>query len=207
MKTAASSSQKIPLDAPVRDGKLSLEAALARRRSVREFTSRPLTRAELGQLLWAAQGITHPDGLRTAPSAGALYPLELYVVTPDGLFHYLPREHALEPCLAGDLRQPLARAALDQECVRDAAAVFVFAAIFARIAAKYGAERAPRYTFMEAGHAAQNLHLECVALGLGSVAVGAFHDREVHRLLALPPTEEPIYMVAVGHPRSGTSSG
>ena len=195
------SRESVPLPAAARAGRVSLEEALSRRRSVREFAAKPLPEAVLGQLLWAAQGITHPDGLRTAPSAGALYPLELYVATAAGFYHYNPRRHELERRSASDLRPALARAALEQESIRQAGAVIVFAAVVERIARKYGPARAPRYVFLEVGHAAQNVLLEATALGLGAVPVGAFHNVDVDRALSLPKDEEPVYLVPVGYPR------
>lgn len=193
--------EKISLPAPARTGRMSLEEALARRRSVREFAAKTLSLEELSQLLWSAQGITHPDGLRTAPSAGALYPLELYVATPSGFVHYDPKRHELQRCSERDLRKELSRAALDQEAVRDAPAVFVFAAVFERTSKKYGEARTPRYVHMEAGHAAQNLLLQAVALGLGGVPVGAFSDAQVSSVLSLPADHRPLYLVPVGRPR------
>lgn len=193
--------EAITLPAPNLKGGLSLQEALARRRSVREFLPAPLTLQELGQLLWAMQGITHDGNLRTAPSAGALYPLEIYVATSEGLFHYDPRRHELQTRSAADLRPLLSRAALEQEAVREAPAVFVIAAVYQRTAQKYGPARAPRYVHMEAGHVAQNLLLQAVALGLGGVPVGAFHDAEMQKVLSLPAEEQPLYLIPVGHPR------
>jgi SagB-type dehydrogenase family enzyme len=187
------------LPAPRKEGPLSLEKTLARRHSVREFKAEPLTLGEISQLLWAAQGITRSWGGRTAPSAGALYPLELYVATHDRLYHYLPNGHRAEVISRGDLRGALARAALDQTAVKEAPAVFVVTAVFARTAAKYGA-RAERYATLEAGHACQNLLLEAVALGLGAVPIGAFVDAEVQAVLGLPSDHEPLYLVPLGHP-------
>jgi len=195
------SGEVVSLPAPVQAGQVSLEAAIARRRSVREFKKTPLTARELSQLLWAAQGITHAEGYRAAPSAGALYPLELYVVTSAGLFHYEPHRHRLVCRSDGELRAALARAALDQDAVSQAPAIFVIAAVYARTAHKYGAARTPRYVHMEVGHAAQNLLLEAVALGLGGVPIGAFDDDRVHKVLALPAEEKPLYLIPVGHPR------
>lgn len=189
------------LPAPVRAGRMSLEEALARRRSVREFRAKPLTPEQLGQLLWAAQGITHPEGLRTAPSAGALYPLEVYLVTASGLFAYDPRRHELDRRSDRDLRSALCQAALAQESVREAPAVFVIAALYERTEKKYGPTRTPRYVHLEAGHAAQNLLLQAVALGLGAVPIGAFSDAQVQRVLSLPAAEQPIYVIPVGYPR------
>lgn len=189
-----------PLPPPAYTGSLALEEVLARRRSVRTFDDTPLTAAELGQLLWAAQGISGEGGFRTAPSAGALYPLEVYVATAEGVFHYEPQGHRLR-VVSGENRRPaLYEAALRQDAVRQAPAVFVIAAVYERTAAKYGAERSPRYVHLEAGHAAQNLLLQAVALGLGAVPIGAFHDEQVQEALGLPPDHEPLYLIPVGHP-------
>jgi SagB-type dehydrogenase family enzyme len=189
------------LPPPSLDGETSLEESLARRRSVRDFDDTPLTAAELGQLLWAAQGLTNERGLRTAPSAGALYPLELYLVTAEGVFHYEPHGHQLSAVRSDDRRAALYEAALSQEAVLRAPAVFVVTAVYARTEQKYGAERSPRYVHLEAGHAAQNLLLEAVALGLGAVPIGAFHDEQVQEALGLPPDHEPLYLIPAGHPR------
>ncbi len=195
----ASAGDIIDLPAPRTDGGMSLEEALAARRSAREFTDEPLTLEQISQLLWSAQGITADWGGRTAPSAGALYPLEVYVVTADGSFHYLPDGHRLWVMSRGDLRAPLAEAALGQAAVSEAPAVFVITAVYARTAGKYG-DRAERYVRLEAGHACQNLLLQAVALGLGAVPIGAFSDTEVQRVLGLPADQEPLYLIPVGHP-------
>lgn len=193
-----------PLPAPNLTGTLSLEETLAARRSVRSYQNKALTWQEIGQLLWAAQGITQNNApslsLRSAPSAGALYPLETYVVTGEGAFHYLPADHAVltQPKLG--LRQALWEAGLKQDWIREAPAVFVLAAIYLRTATKYGA-RAARYVYMEAGHAAENLLLQAVALGLGGVVIGAFHDDQVKQVLELPEDHEPLYLIPVGHPK------
>ncbi|HOQ99842.1 MAG TPA: SagB/ThcOx family dehydrogenase [Anaerolineae bacterium] len=189
-----------PLPPPRTRGSLSLEEALERRRSIRTLGGEALSRQDIGQLLWATQGVTSPEGLRTAPSAGALYPLEVYVATAAGAYHYLPGGHALEQVVPGDLRPDLWRAALHQEPVRQAAAVFVVAGVYERTAAKYGVERAPRYVHLEAGHAAQNLLLEATTLGLGTVPIGAFDDLAVQLALGLPGEQRPLYLVPVGHP-------
>jgi SagB-type dehydrogenase family enzyme len=188
------------LPPPSLTGTTPLEEALARRRSTREFGTTPLTTAELGQFLWAAQGITGAGGFRTAPSAGALYPLEIYVTTAEGVFHYEADGHRLSTVGHDDARQALYEAALRQEPIRRAPAVFVVTAVYARTAAKYGEERGPRYVHLEAGHAAQNLLLEAVALGLGAVPIGAFDDEEVQAALGLPPDHAPLYLIPVGHP-------
>ncbi|MFN2240986.1 MAG: SagB/ThcOx family dehydrogenase [Anaerolineae bacterium] len=190
------------LPPPMHASDVSLEEALARRRSVREYSDQALTATEIGQLLWAAQGITSEQGYRTAPSAGALYPLEIYLLTVEGVFHYEPQHHRLSAIRHGDTREALFRTALEQEPVREAPAVFVVAAVYARTAQKYGEERSPRYVQMEAGHAAQNLLLEAATLNLGAVPIGAFHDQEVQEALGLPADHQPLYLVPVGHPRS-----
>lgn len=183
-------------------GEDSLEEVLVQRRSVREFDRRALTAAELGQLLWAAQGITHERGFRTAPSAGALYPLEVYVATADGVFHYDPHGHLLVAISHDDARTRLYQAALKQDPVRQAPAVFIVTAVYERTAKKYGDQRSPRYVHLEAGHAAQNLLLEAVALGLGAVPIGAFYDQQIQAALGLPADHEPLYLIPVGHPVS-----
>jgi SagB-type dehydrogenase family enzyme len=179
----------------------SLVATLTRRRSVRAYSRTRLAEHEVGQLCWAAQGITSEEGLRTAPSAGALYPLELYVVLPEGVHRYRPDGHRLEHLSASDLRPDLADAALGQAAVREAPAVFVVTGTVSRTAARYGG-RAERYVLLEAGHAAQNLLLQAVALGLGGVPVGAFDDDAAHEVLRLPRGERVIYLLPVGRPGS-----
>ena len=192
-----------PLPAPRRDGAISLEKALQRRRSVREFVPGPLELWQISQLAWAAQGVTGPDLYRTAPSAGALYPLELYVITgnvnglPPGVYKYDLREHGLSLWLPGDKRRELCEAALSQSSVIDAAAVFTVSAVYERTTAKYR-ERGIRYAHMEAGHAAQNLLLQAAALDLGSVLVGAFNDERVNQVLMLNKLESSLYLIPVG---------
>jgi SagB-type dehydrogenase family enzyme len=191
----------IQLPRPARSGVVSLEEALSQRRSTREFAPGPLSERQLSQLLWAAQGITGSEGYRTAPSAGALYPLEIYVVLPAGFYHYGPARHRLDRISADDLRLVLYHAALEQDAIREAEAVFVMTAVYERTAQKYGTARGPRYVHLEAGHAAQNLILEAIALGLGAVTMGAFHDAEVQKALALPRNHEPLYLIPAGKPR------
>ena len=189
------------LPSPRLAGPHSLEEALQARRSIRSFSAEALTRAEIGQLLWAAQGVTDLDGHRTAPSAGARHPLELDVVTADGLARYLPDGHRLVRRGSTDLRATLRRAALDQPAVGEAPLIIVVSGVVERTAARYGAQRAERYVALEAGHAAQSVLLEAVSLGLGAVPVGAFDDAEVRRILALAGGEAPLYLIPVGHPR------
>ena len=186
------------LAAPSLAAGIPLEEALRLRRSVRAFADTPLTEQELGLLLWAAQGITDERGYRTAPSAGALYPLEVYVATAEGVFHYQPDGHKLVGESRMDVREALYQAGLGQDAIRSAPSVFVIAAVYDRTARKYGVERGARYVHMEAGHAAQNLLLEAVALGLGAVPIGAFDDGEVQAACGLDPDQEPLYLIPVG---------
>lgn len=189
----------IELPKPIVRGKISVEETMAKRTSVREFKARPLNREEISQILWAAYGQTRTWGGKTIPSAGALYPLEVYVATLEGFFRYLPGSHRLATVLSGNLIPKLSAAALHQDCVERAPAVFVITAVFERTKRRYGS-RGERYVYMEAGHAAQNIHLTAVAIGLGSVAVGAFNDDEVYRALGLAKDERPIYLIPVGEP-------
>lgn len=199
--------ERITLPPPERDGGLPLAAALARRRSVRAFAARALAPAELGQLLWAAQGEADArDGVRTAPSAGALYPLVLYAATADGLFRYVVETHALERVAARDVRTELAAAALGQEEIASAPCVLVFTAVLAMTTRKYG-ERGVRYVHIEAGHAAQNVLLTATALGLAAYPVGAFEDARVAEVLRLGRGEAPVYLVPVGAPRFAVRGG
>lgn len=194
--------ETINLPAPPATGAMSLDEALARRRSVREFAPGALTLSEISQLMWAAQGVTAPER-RTAPSAGATYPLEIYLVAGKvdglgaGVYRYRPRQHRLETVAEGDIRVSLAVAAVDQQWMSQAAMVVVIAAVFERTTVRYG-KRAERYVHMEAGHVAQNLLLQAAALGLGATPAGAFNDAEVSRLLHLPDGEVPLYFVPVG---------
>ena len=191
-------SEIITLPEPNKDGSMSLEKAIAVRRSRRKFSPQPLTFEQIGQLAWAAQGQDIAGRYRTAPSAGATYPLELFVLIADGLFHYLPAQHAIEKLADQDLRSKLAAAAWGQGFIEDAPATLIFAAEFTRTTNHYG-KRGVRYVYMEAGHAAQNVHLQAEVLGLGSVAVGAFDDSAISSVMSLPENLEPVYMVTVGY--------
>jgi len=185
------------------DSDISIEETLLKRRSVRDYTGAPLTLQEISQLLWAAQGTTDPRGFRTAPSAGATYPLETYLVVGDvenlteGVYRYESAEHKLVKLLDGDRRVQLAGAALGQSWVSEGAVNIVFTAIYERTTRRYG-DRGIRYVHMEAGHAAQNVYLQAVALGLGIVVIGAFRDDRVSEILKLPKNEQPLYIVPVG---------
>lgn len=195
------SAQLVVLPEPILQGSMSLEETLLNRRSVRQFEDTPLTDTQIGQLLWAAQGITYPTGLRTAPSAGALYPLEIYAATQDGLFHYRPQTHSMERLLEDDPRPALHQAALRQNSVLEAPLVIVITAIFERTAQRYGEARTPQYVYLEVGHAAQNILLQAVALELGGVPIGAFYEDQIIDALSLPPDEVPLYIIPVGKPR------
>jgi SagB-type dehydrogenase family enzyme len=196
---------KVELPEPRRDGSISLERCIGQRRSVRHFPDQALTKAELGQLLWAAQGVTGPDGGRAVPSAGALYPLELYVLvrnvaslTP-GIYRYQVGRHELLLTKPGYRPEALIDATSGQDWSASAPACISIAAVFERTAAKYG-DRGHRYVCLEAGHAAENLMLQAVALGLATTMVGAYSDDEVGRLLGLSPKETPLCLIPVGKP-------
>ena len=194
----------IELPAADTEGRVPLERTLAERRSIRRYAGEPLSLEQVGQLLWAAQGETQPrTGYRTAPSAGATYPLELYLVAgrvdglSAGVYRYLPRRHEVERVGTEDLRQPLYDAALRQTMIREAPVVLVMTGVTERTAGRYGA-RAGRYVAMEAGHASQNIYLQATALGLGTVAVGAFDDEQISSVLGLDDGEQPLYLMPVG---------
>jgi len=194
----------IHLPQPVYKSETSVEEALLKRRSVRDFKRESLQINEISQLLWAAQGITSKDDCgRTAPSAGALYPLELYVVSGNintltpGVYHYRPSDHALEQIAEGDKRKLLAAAALMQRAVNDGAAIIVITAAYRRTTDKY-LKRGKKYVHMEAGHAAQNIYLQAVSMKLGTVVTGAFADILVKQIIHLPKNEDPLYLMPVG---------
>jgi len=196
--------ERIKLPEPKYDSSASIEQALLERRSVRAYQDEPLTLAEVAQLLWSAQGITGSKrAYRTAPSAGALFPLEVYVVignvedVTEGVYKYKPHKHELVKVRNGDVRDKLAVAALGQACVKNGAIVIVFSAVYERTTRKYG-DRGVKYVHVEAGHAAQNVCLQAVSLNLGTVVVGAFRDDEVSKILNLPDEEQPLYILPVG---------
>ena len=199
----AQSSDNVKLPKPILTGETSLEQLLVQRRSIRDYPDTALTLAEIGQCLWAAQGITHSQGFRTAPSAGALYPLELYVVAgrvedlAKGVYHYEPGHHQLVKTGDDDVRGALTRAALSQPWVKDASAVIVFTAVYERTTKKYG-KRGRRYVHIEVGHAAQNLFLQSDALGLATVVVGAFDDDAIARVLNIPADLQPMLLMPIG---------
>jgi len=188
----------IKLPEPEIYGTMTLEMAIAQRRSCRDYLPDALTLEQTGQLCWAAQG--QVGRYRTVPSAGAIYPLEVFVVSGDGFFHYLQKEHSLEELSTEDLRGKLTAAAGEQGFIAKAAVTIVLACEFARTMGRYG-ERGVYYIYLEAGHAAQNVHLQAEALELGSVSVGAFDDEAVSKVLSLPDNLKPLYMVVAGRRR------
>ena len=203
---AMETGQRIPLPAAGSGQEMPIGEALEQRRSIRQFSRDGLALEDVSQLLWAAQGITSRRGFRTAPSAGALYPLELYIVAGDvaglspGVYRYRPEKHDLVLVANEDQRRPLASAALDQSWVRRAPAVLVITGVYKRTMTKYG-QRARRYVHMEVGHAAQNVYLAATARGLGTLMVGAFEDNEVQKVLSLPANHEPLGLMPIGHRR------
>ncbi|RLF19631.1 MAG: nitroreductase [Thermoprotei archaeon] len=196
------------------DNVISVERALANRRSIRSYLDKPLTIHQVSQLLWAAYGINDVKrGFKTCPSAGATYPLEIYLIVGEncvkvnethylsaGCYKYSPRTHALFLVKEGDLRSKLAAAALGQEWVETAPIDIIICAVYERTVGVYG-ERGYRYVHMEAGHAGQNIYLEATALGLGTVVVGAFHDDEVRKIIGAKSNEHPLYIIPVGYPK------
>lgn len=207
----------IQLPEPDFSGKITVEKALRERRSVRDYSTESLSLAELSQLLWAAQGITKAieeppsiwrgekwmGGLRTAPSAGGLYPIELYIIirnvtnVPQGLYKYNSLNHTIEKILDGDQRKSISEAALKQGSIQKGAAVFAICAVVKRTEVKYG-ERADRYVKIEVGAVGQNIYLQSVALNLGTVFIGAFNDDQVKAALHLPQDEIPLGIMPVG---------
>ena len=195
----------ISLPDPRLKGEMTLEEAILKRRSRRDFEDSPLTLGEVSQILWAAQGITAETGLRAAPSAGALYPLELYLVVgkqgveglEEGVYHYLPHSHSLQLTLGEDVRRTLARLSAEQMFIAEAPLSLLITAEYERTTEKYG-DRGVRYVHMEAGHAGQNVYLQAEALGLGTVTIGAFQDEEISKALNLPRSYRPLYVMPIG---------
>ncbi len=195
----------IALPKPSLKGEVSLEEVIFMRRSTRVFSSRTITKSQLSQLLWASQGITR-GYYRTVPSAGATYPLEIYVLLgeagveslAEGVYRYVPEKHFIIHHLPGDLRKRLCSACLGQDFIRRAPLSFVVCSDYSRTTATYG-ERGVRYVQMEVGHLGQNLALQGEALGLSSVMVGAFRDEDVSRVLNSPVELKPLYVIPVGY--------
>ena len=199
---AAEASLVTPLPSPALAGQISLEEALVQRRSVREYKATPLTAAELGQLLWATQGLTHPRGYRTAPSAGALYPKETYLVVNDvkglepGIYHYSIRAHQLEQLRPGNFGRQTAAAALGQGMCEAACVVFIWSAVFERCKWKYG-QRAYRYIYLDAGHIAENLALAATSLNRGTCEIGALYDDQANAIIDVDGIDESVICMAV----------
>lgn len=191
--------ETMELPEPSIKSKLSLEETIYNRRSVREFSAEKLSLEDISQVLWAAQGITDSStGFRSSPSAGALYPLELFFITEEGLYHYIPEGHKAEKLASEDKRAALAKACVSQDFIEQAPLSIVITAVFERTEQKYG-ERGKRYVYLEAGHACQNILLQATSLGLGAVPVGAFYDEELIKVLGITKDHFPIYVIPLGH--------
>jgi len=200
--------EEIILQEPDIYGKMSVEEALAKRRSVRNFSSEPLSLKELAQILRAAQGMVKKiAGRRTAPSAGATYPLKIYAVVgrgcieklKEGIYYYMPRRHSIVMVKRGDYRERLAYAALGQDFIAKAPVSIIITAIYERTTSWYG-KRGIRYVHFEVGHVGQNIHLQAEALGLGTVMVGAFHDERIAEILGITNDEKVLYIAPIGRP-------
>ncbi|TVP78637.1 MAG: SagB/ThcOx family dehydrogenase [Thioalkalivibrio sp.] len=205
--TSPGQGSSIALPEPKRTGEVSIEATLDQRRSVRSYDSAALSLEEIAQLAWAAQGVTEPqDELRTAPSAGGTFPLEIDLLVAgsddleDGVYRYQPREHSLVQRIAGDRRSDLHDAGLGQTAILEAPVVMVMSGVVSRTARRYG-PRAERYVHMEAGHAAQNVYLQGNAMDIGTVVIGAFRDEAVSSALELNRGEQPLYLMPLGRMR------
>lgn len=197
------------LPQPERDGSVSVEQAVKQRRTTRSFAPAPLRLGALSQLLWAAQGITEPGGYkRAAPSAGALYPMDVYAVVGEdcvegleaGVYHYRPEDHAVSRVIRGDQRSGVARSALSQMWMAQAPVNLAVTAEYSRITGKYG-KRGVRYAMIEAGHIGQNIFLQAEALGLKAGIVGAFRDSDLIKVLGIPGDHEPLVVMPVGRER------
>lgn len=198
----AMAAKMIDLPKPKLSGAMSLEESIQKRRSAHEFQTLEISNEQLSQILWAAQGITDTSfGFRAAPSAGALFPLKIYIAKKDGVFRYIPDGHKLLELSKQDVRPSLHRASLNQDAVRDASVDLIITANFTITQARFG-ERAFRYVCMEIGHVAENIHLQAAALGLGSVPIGSFWDDVVKKTLDIPDSEDPLYIIPVGHPKT-----
>jgi len=201
------------LPSPQADGKISVEHALANRRSHRSYTDQAISAEQLSQVLWAAYGITSPrpdspnlrGGLRTAPSAGGLYPYEIYILVgkvngiETGLYHYVSQEHKIVKVRDQDLRESLSVASFGQNQIKEAPVTLLYAAIYGRMVARYGARGTDRFVYIDLGHSAQNVYLQAEALKLGTCSVGGFDDEKVIEIMQLPEEEIPLYIMPLGH--------
>ncbi len=204
--------QFIQLPPPRLDSDFSIEEVMQKRRSQRNFVKSAISLEDLSQVLWAAYGITKPDnsraifrgGYRTAPSAGATFPLEVYAIAgkvkglDPGVYKYISEGHQLTKVIDKDIRSDLAKAALNQEMIEDAPVSLFFSAVFERTAQRYGDRARERYVCMEMGHVGQNVYLQSEALGLGTCAIGAFNDNKVAEVMQLTDEEEALYIMPVG---------
>ena len=195
------------LPKPKMEGTISVEQAIRQRRTVRAFSPEILQLDHLSQLLWSAQGLTGKRRFkRAAPSAGALYPMDVYAVVGKnsvteveaGVYRYEPRPHGLALITGADLRDHVARAAISQMWMAEAPVNLVITAEYSRITGKYG-NRGVRYALIEAGHIGQNLFLQAEALGLKAGIVGAFRDKELTGILQLPKSHEPLLIMPIGY--------
>jgi SagB-type dehydrogenase family enzyme len=203
-KVKNSDSEVVELSQPKFKSTVSIEEALLKRRSVRNYMNDPLSISEISQLLWAAQGITEEKyNLRTAPSAGALYPLEIYIAASNvedlapGLYKYQPQDYTLKKISKGDKRRDISNAALRQDAIESASAIILITAVYERTAVKYGG-RTERYVNIEVGAAAQNIYLQTVSLEIGTVIIGAFKDDSLKKTLNLPANERPLAIMPLG---------
>jgi SagB-type dehydrogenase family enzyme len=186
------------LPQPVFQSKTSVEECLLKRRSVRNFKYRKLSLQEISQLLWSAYGVTDQENMfKTTPSAGATYPLEIFYLIEDGIYHYLPEEHAVKCIKQGDFRKELVSSVLGQDFIFDASINIIICAVYERTTLYYG-NRGVRYVHFEVGHCAQNLCLQAISLGLDSVCIGAFDDKKLKNLLSISVDIEPLYIVSIG---------
>lgn len=209
----------IYLPIPQKLTSVTIEEAILLRRSIREFRKEPIRLDHLSMILWAAYGITDPTkGFRSSPSAGATYPLEIYIVTGEnsvymfdegyleaGVYRYIPHIHGLSNVRKGDARRSLAKAALNQKWIEEAPVSIVVCAVYERTTRYYGERGRYRYVPMDVGHLGQNVYLMSVALGYGTVAIGAFRDSEVAEVVGVEPGETPVYIMPIGIPKSAIS--
>lgn len=203
-KMKNSDSEVVELSQPKFKSRVSIEEALLKRRSIRNYLNEQLSNSEISQLLWAAQGITEEKyNLRTAPSAGALYPLEIYIAVSNvkdlapGLYKYKPQNHTLKKISDGDKRIDISNAALRQDAIENSSAIILITAVYERTAVKYGG-RTERYVNIEVGAAAQNIYLQSVSLEIGTVIIGAFKDDSLKKTLNLPANERPLAIMPLG---------
>ncbi len=197
--------QIIKLPETQKEGQMSIEEAIESRRSIRNYLDKPVDLDKLGQVLWSAQGITDDGGYRSAPSAGATYPLTVYITVREetddllsGVYKYKPDSHSIKRISDEDISEKLSQVALNQTFIAEAPINLILTAVYERTTERYG-KRGERYVHIEVGHVAQNIYLQSESLGLGTVAVGAFDDDKVHDLLQLSQDEVPVYIMPVGH--------